>query len=33
MAAALAALNNYLNDPIGIADPQARVALNNKGLQ
>jgi hypothetical protein len=33
MAAALAALNNYLNDPIGITDPQARVALNNQGLQ
>jgi hypothetical protein len=33
MAAALAALNNYLNDPLGIADPQTRVALNNQGLQ
>jgi hypothetical protein len=33
MAAALAALNNYLNDPIGIVDPQTRVALNNQGHQ
>jgi hypothetical protein len=33
MAVALAALNNYFNDPMGIVDPQIRVALNNQGLQ
>jgi hypothetical protein len=33
MAAALAALNNYFNDTLGIVDPPARVALNNQGLQ
>jgi hypothetical protein len=33
MAAALAALNNYFNDTLGIVDPPARVALNNKGLK
>jgi hypothetical protein len=33
MAAALAALNNFFNDPLGIGDPQTHVALNNQGLQ
>jgi hypothetical protein len=33
MAAALAALTNYFNDPLGIGDPQTHVALNNQGLQ
>jgi hypothetical protein len=33
MVAALAALNNYFNDPLGIVDLQSRVALNNQVLQ